>query len=63
MEKLIPEYNRPAHFIGNWVLSLCAEFKGHGYVCIPVFQANTAFMAIVEDDIVTNHWTILRVMN
>ena len=63
MEKLIPEYHRPAHFIGNWVLNLCAEFKGHGYVCIPVFQANTAFMAIAEDDIVINHWTILRVMN
>ena len=63
MEKLIPEYHRPAHFIGNWVLNLCAEFKGHGYVCMPVFEANTAFMAIAEDDIVINHWTILRVMN
>ena len=31
MEKLIPEYHRPAHFIGNWVLNLCAEFKGHSH--------------------------------
>ena len=63
MEELISEYNRPKHFNGNWQLKLCAVLAGHDYVCIPVFHANTAFLPLEISDVVTTHWTVLRVMN
>ncbi len=63
MEKLISEYNKPRHFNGNWQLNLCADFVGHDYVCIPVFHTNTALLPLEISDVVTTHWTVLRVMN
>ena len=63
MEKLISEYNRPRHFNGNWQFNLCADFVGHDYVCIPVFHTNTALLPLEISDVVTTHWTVLRVMN
>ena len=63
VEKSLAEYNTRKHFIGNWQLQLCSEFKGHGHDCIGIFQVNTAFMAVAEDDIITNYWTILRIIN
>jgi len=63
MEELISEYNRPKHFNGNWQLKLCAVLAGHDYVCIPVFHANTALLPLEISDVVTTHWTVLRVMN
>ena len=63
MEKLISEYNKPRHFNGNWQFNLCADFVGHDYVCIPVFHTNTALLPLEISDVVTTHWTVLRVMN
>ena len=63
MEKLISEYNRPRHFNGNWQFNLCADFVGHDYVCIPIFHTNTALLPLEISDVVTTHWTVLRVMN
>ena len=63
MEKLLEIHNRPSHFIGAWFISLCTVIDSHGYTCINPFQVNTAFVSLTEDDVVENHWTILRIIN
>ena len=63
MEQLMPIYNRPSHYIGHWVMTLCGVIDTHGYVCIDPFSASTAFVSLVEDNVVENHWTILRIIN
>ena len=51
------------HFIGLWKFDLCGVVDGHEYGCIPVFQSNTAQVPITEEDIVTNQWTVLRIID
>ena len=63
MEQLMPIYNRPSHYIGSWVVTLCSVLGDHGYTCVAPFQASTAFVSLVEDNVVENHWTILRIIN
>ena len=63
IEQLLPPSKKPSHFIGNWVISLCSVFDKHGYTCISPWQANPAFVSLEEDDVVKNHWTILRIIN
>ena len=63
IEQLVQPSNRPSHFIGNWVISLCQVFDNHGYTCIAPWQANSSFVSLEEDDIVKNYWTILRIIN
>ena len=63
MEQLMQPSNRPSHFIGNWIISLCQVFDKHGYYCISTWQANSSFVSLEEDDIVKNYWTILRIVN
>ena len=63
IEQLLPPSNKPSHFIGNWVISLCKVFDNHGYTCIDPWQANPAFVSLEENDVVKNHWTILRIIN
>ena len=46
-----------------WKIHYCAEFDGHGYRCIPAFQALIPTMTLESDDVVTQQWTILRQMN
>ena len=42
----------------------CGDFKGeYGYQCIPIFKAKTPQIHIAEGNVLTNQWTILRVMN
>ena len=41
----------------------CGEVDEHAHTCVPVFQGNTSYVFITEGDVVTNKWTILRVMN
>ena len=60
---VIPIYNIPSHFVGAWVMTLCGEIDTHGYTCITPFQANTAAVSVVEDDVVENHWMVLRIIN
>ena len=60
---VVPIYNVSAHFIQGWFVSLCSVFDDHGYTCITPFQATTAAVSLVEDDIVENHWTILIIVN
>ena len=63
IEQLLPPSKKPSHFIGNWVISLCKVFDKHGYTCIILWQANTAFVSLEEDDVVKNYWNILRIIN
>ena len=46
-----------------WKIHYCAEFKGHGFHCIPIFQVLVPTMTIEPDDVVTHQWTILRELN
>ena len=42
----------------------CGDFKGeYGYQCIPTFKAKTPQIHIAEGNVLTNQWTVLRVMN
>jgi len=63
MKKLVEIYNRPSHYIGHWVVTLCSVIDNHGYTCVNPFSASTAFVSLVEDNVVENHWTILRIIN
>ena len=63
IEQLLTPSNKPSHFIGNWVVSLCSVFDKHGYTCISPWQANTSFVSLEEDDVVKNYWTILRIIS
>ena len=47
----------------KWVIHYCAIFKGHGYTCIPVFQASNQVELVTPTDVITHQWTILRVLN
>ena len=61
IEELVSIYNKPTHFIGYWNVNLCSVFDSHGYRCIAPFSINSSFVSLVENDIVENHWTILRI--
>ena len=42
----------------------CGDFRGeYGHQCIPTFKAKTPQIHIAEGNVLTNQWTILRVMN
>jgi len=43
-----------------WKIHYCADFKDHGYHCVPIFQVLVPTMTIEPDDVVTHQWTILR---
>ena len=63
MEQLVPIDKRPSHYIQIWFISFCSVFNDHGYTCVAPFQATTAAVSLVEDDVVENRWTILRIIN
>ena len=48
-----------AQFTGLWRLQACGEVEGHGYTCVPIFQATSSSVFITPDNVVTNQWTIL----
>ena len=42
----------------------CGDFTGkYGYQCVPVFGAKTPQIHLAVDNLLTNQWTVLRVMN
>ena len=47
----------------QWKIHYCAEFKGHGYPCIPIFQVLVPTMTVYTFDTVTQKWTILIELN
>ena len=62
-EGAVAEMNEKIENYSNWKIHYCAAFEGHGYTCIPVFQALVPTMTLEPDDVVTQQWTILREMN
>ena len=46
----------------TWFLGFYENIDGHGSKRLPIFQA-AAPVSLAEDDILTFHWTFLRVMN
>jgi len=46
-----------------WKIHHCATFKGHGYDCIPIFQVLVPTMTLQTGDVLTQQWTILRIIN
>ena len=49
-----------------WKIHYCADFSsiGHdGIQCIPIFQVLVPTITLEPSDVITHHWTILRVMN
>ena len=60
MNKQIKDYSL-------WKIHYCADFTdiGHpdGLQCIPIFQALVPMMTLEATDVITHHWTVLRIMN
>ena len=48
---------------GAWRIQHCGEFVGHGSGCIPVFTTNTSNVSITGKDIITNQWTIFKIID
>ncbi|NWJ21465.1 hypothetical protein HX849_03015 [Marine Group I thaumarchaeote] len=46
-----------------WKIHYCADFKDHGYHCVPIFQVLVPTMTLEPSDVVTHQWTVLRVLN
>ena len=46
-----------------WKIHYCAEFEGHGFQCIPIFQVLVPTMTLEPSDVITHQWTILRELN
>ena len=55
--------DRTSHYIGLWRIIMCGEVVGHGHPCLPIFQVNTPHVFITEGDVITLHWTVLRIIN
>ena len=62
-EGAVAQMNKKIKNYSIWKIHYCAAFEGHGYTCIPVFQALIPTMTLEPDDVVTQQWTILREMN
>ena len=49
---------------GTWEVEICGEpIKKYGYECANIFWARNGMINIEVDDVITQQWTILRVMN
>ena len=46
-----------------WRIHYCAVFEGHGFTCIPIFQDLVPTMTLEQHDVITQQWTILRILN
>ena len=62
-EGAVAKMNKKIKNYSIWKIHYCAAFEGHGYTCIPVFQTLVPTMTLEPDDVVTQQWTVLRVMN
>ena len=56
----VAEMNKKIKDYSVWKIHYCAEFKGHGFHCIPIFQVLVPTMTLEPSDVVTHQWTILR---
>ena len=45
------------------ILDLCIDLEGYGYTCVPAFEARTAQAFLAEGDVITDQWTVLRIIS
>ena len=62
-EGAVAKMNKKIKNYSIWKIHYCADFKDHGYHCVPIFQVLVPTMTIEPDDVVTHQWTVLRVLN
>ena len=49
--------------VSDSFLKLCANLEVHGSTCIISFVAKVPMLFVQEDDVVTDQWTILRIVS
>ena len=57
----LPDYS--TDFLTKWRVDINADIDGHGLTSITLFQAYAPLYLVAEDDVLTFHWTILRIIN
>jgi len=62
-ENVYTKMNEKEKDYSIWKIHYCAEFDGHGYRCIPIFQVLMPTLTLEPSDTPTQQWTVLRVMN
>ena len=62
-ENIYKKMNEEKKNYSMWKIHYCAEFDGHGYRCIPIFQVLMPTLTLEPSDIPTQQWTILREIN
>ena len=58
----LPNYSS-TEFLTAWQVIVNADVDGHGLTSITLFQAFAPLWLVAEDDVLTFHWTILRIIN
>ena len=58
----LPNYSS-TEFLTAWQVIVNADVAGHGLTSITLFQAFAPLWLVAEDDVLTFHWTILRIIN
>ena len=58
----LPNYSS-TDFLTSWAVSINTDIDGHGLTSITLFQAYAPLYLVAEDDVLTFHWTILRIIN
>ena len=59
-ENVYTKMNEEKKNYSIWKIHYCAEFDGHGYRCIPMFQVLVPTLTLEPSDTPTQQWTILR---
>ena len=59
-ENVYAKMNEKKKDYSVWKIHYCAEFDGHGYRCIPMFQVLVPLLTLEPSDTPTQQWTILR---
>ena len=62
-EDVVAKMNKKIKDYSILKIHYCAEFEGHGYQCVSVFQVLVPTMTLEPHDVITHQWTILREMN
>ena len=58
----LPDYSS-TDFLTSWAVEINTDIDGHGLTSITLFQAYAPLYLVAEDDVLTFHWTILRIIN
>jgi len=59
-ENVYTKMNEEEKDYSIWKIHYCAEFDGHGYRCIPIFQVLIPTITLEPHDTPYQQWTILR---